>query len=77
MSMTTTAVCRRSTSTGDGLAAISITPLIPDRERLPSGNIPEHSHDSGSAHDERGVMDEQLAAYDQLDASAGLWCAVT
>ena len=22
-------------------------------------------------------MDEQLAAFDQLDASAGLWCAVT
>ena len=40
MSMTTTAACRRSTPTGDGLAATSITPLIPDRERLP---IRQHS----------------------------------
>jgi hypothetical protein len=35
MSLTTTAACRRSTPTGDGLAATSITPLIPDRERMP------------------------------------------
>jgi hypothetical protein len=63
--------------TGDGLAATSITPPMLERERLPSGNIPQRSNGSGSAHDEREVMDERLAAYDRPDKSAGLWCAVT
>jgi hypothetical protein len=47
------------------------------RSSVPPDRSGERRNGSGSAHDEREVMDEQLAAYDQLDASAGLWCAVT